>query len=78
MNGGCITAPVTMEAKRKIQKRNERTEPQAVYASGTIDFFRWKILRVRDLLRGFLSFSPLAIRPRERELASASAMYLSL
>lgn len=64
-------------------KRNEMY--QAIYASGTMDFFRWKILRVRDLLRGFLSFSfsPLAFRPvflpRERDsLASASAMYLSL
>jgi hypothetical protein len=29
-----------------------------VYASGTIDFFRWKMLRVRDLLRGLFFSSP--------------------
>jgi hypothetical protein len=48
-----------------------------VYASGTIDFFRWKMLRVRDLLRGPF-FSPLALRPRERVSGSSSPMYLSL
>jgi hypothetical protein len=49
---------------------------QTVYASDTLDFLRWKILRVRDLLRGFLSFSP-AFRPRERP-ADSTSLYLSL
>lgn len=49
---------------------------EAIYASGT-DFFRWKRLRVRDLLRGFLSL--LTVRPRERPpRRSSSGMYLSL
>lgn len=48
-----------------------------IYASGTT-FFRWKMLRVRDLLRGFFSFSPLTFRPRARELRSPSFTYLSL
>lgn len=53
---------------------------EAVYDSGAA-FFRWNILRVRDLLRGFFSFffSPLAVRPRPRRpLGSSSPMYLSL
>jgi hypothetical protein len=47
-----------------------------VYGSGT-DFFRWKILRVRDLLRGFF-LSLLTVRPRERDPLASSPMYLSL
>jgi hypothetical protein len=39
-----------------------------VYASGTMDFFRWNMLRVRDLLRGFFSLLSfllsLTVRPR--------------
>jgi hypothetical protein len=68
-------------SKQKKPKRKKKTKKEAIYASETLDFLRWKILRVRDLLLGFLSFSfsPLACLPREREsLASASAIYLSL
>lgn len=48
---------------------------ETVYVS-VADFFRWKMLRVRDLLRGFLSL--LTVRPRERPPDLSSAMYLSL
>ena len=51
---------------------------QAFYAS-LADFFRWKMLRLRDLLRGF--FSLLMVCPRDRDLGSlgsSPAIYLSL
>lgn len=57
-----------------------RTKAAAkIYASAAPDFFRWKRLRVRDLLRprDFLPDVP-AWRPRERSLGSSSDMYLSL
>lgn len=66
-----------VETERKVNK----TDRQIVYASDTLDFLRWKILRVRDLLRGFLSFSPLAFRPRERPVdvdVVSTSLYLSL
>lgn len=62
---------------RMIQKANISNicASETVYASAA-DFFRWKMLRVRDLLRGFLSL--LTVRPRERPLDLSSAIYLSL
>lgn len=66
-------------SKIKRQHKRNKQRKETIYASVALDFLRWKILRVRDLLRDF--WSPLALLPREREsLASSSApaMYFSL
>lgn len=69
----------------KKEYRPKVLDSETVYASGTMDFFRWNMLRVRDLLRGFFSLLSfllsLTVRPRPRPrppLESSSAMYLSL